>query len=823
MSRVSAVALIVAMTGALAALGGVTVATALGAAALMLVVAGTHAAARPRLLALPARLAAAGLVLAAAVPALQLVRLPAGLLRALAPANEALWRGAERAVGVASSARPISLDPSATQFQLAAALLALAAFLAASRAAAGRDGRALLSNGVLVAVGVTIVIAWGHTALGLRAAYGMYAPQHPIHVGLTVLGPLLNPNHLAAVAAVGIPLALGHARGAPTSLASAGYTALAGACAVTVAATLSRAGIVVAAAELVAFPIVVRLAAAEEPRRGAASTTLPALGMLAVGVAFVAPELLQKQFHVSGFSKMELVARAYRLVREHPWVGVGRGAFGAAFARHEGEPLPQFPAAGISRYSHAEHWPAQLMTELGVPLAVVLALLLAAAFVLSSRRAVRTPTGAGAVIALAGLVGHDLFDFSMEFAGVAILAATLMALVTSEVRRSSSTRSSRPTIEREGSRLRVALGYAPVACVLVAALALFSARGRIADEEAAVLSTEWRGGRLAASEAVIDGAVLRHPVDPYPALLHAVVAMRRPEAGSRFVRAIELGPWRAQTHYWFARWLLTSGRVAQAGAEYREAARLSSAFATVCVDDLVDAGASVDELLAFPPNDVVLDHAADRLVARGRPADAHAVDAALLARFSPAANARAREIALLRAEGKLDDARAEARRLVELVPAKPAGYLALADLARDAAESEAILQGGVGRVPDSPDLLARLIRLKAKRLGSSAVRAELAALRERYVAAGVRVGAANAVESEILLEEGKWSLALGQCRAIAIRDEIRRGCLEKVRDAARNRGISATVEAAEAALLDPSTASPPPPAEEGSAVVPQAP
>src|SRR5690606_39750346 len=119
--------------------------------------------------------------------------------------------------------------------------------------------------------------------------------------------------------------------------------------------------------------------------------------------------------------KLDLFARAARLVADHPLLGVGRGAFGSAFS-------PYQPRAGAIVFEHAENLPLQWAAEWGVP--VALAALAALAWSLRpvlARRTLESPARRCALIGLLVLAAPTLADLGTELPAVPPLPVYLAA------------------------------------------------------------------------------------------------------------------------------------------------------------------------------------------------------------------------------------------------------------------------------------------------------------------------------------------------------------------------------------------------------------
>jgi O-antigen ligase len=139
---------------------------------------------------------------------LQLIPLPASLLRALSPESHAIWSAASRVAALAgvqtSALHPISVDPAATRFELYR-IVALFATFTASTLLMRKPGRR-----VALAV-ILCLAAMFETFYGAREAalhrYEIWGWANRL-IFNRVTGTFVNPNHFAHYLAIILPLAL---------------------------------------------------------------------------------------------------------------------------------------------------------------------------------------------------------------------------------------------------------------------------------------------------------------------------------------------------------------------------------------------------------------------------------------------------------------------------------------------------------------------------------------------------------------------------------------------------------------------------------------
>ncbi len=690
----------------------------------------------------PVRLATAALGGAAAFSALQLVPLPPGVLRVVSPHAAAIWARADLLLGRSPQAHPISIDPPATSFALVTALAALVVYRATVRYAGDKDARVRVLWAVVAAVLVVDLVAMAHLLAGLDKVYGLYAPRH---IGARLLlSPVMNANHAAAVACIAPPILFGLALDAPLPrkiLAGVGAV-FSGAVAI---ASLSRGGMLVLGLELALMAVY-----AVARRRGVGSALSRALGgavligATVVAALFVARQPIAREVSDHDVSKLQIPLHAMRLVRDFPQTGVGRGAFGAIFESYQADFV-----TGV-RHTHVESWPVQLLADFGVVAAAAFVVALAGAAWAARGRIFARPEYAGAAVALLGLVVHDLFDFAMEFAGAAMLATALLAVVTTAGMRRERT---------PPARERWYLPGGAVAAAAVAAVLLVVHWGKRGHDEQSRFTERTKTEHPSTLVPEIDAALARHPSDPHFFGLAGLARLRSPEAGPFLVRAIELGPNRGLSHLLLGRWFATFGRKPQAYAEYREAVRVEPSIRARVVEDMVRLQADRFELLAFATSEAMVDVAVPLLEAKGRKDDAHALDEHAVASFPPAVAARARMIERARAGKDLDLARRLARELMTAAPEVAKGYVAAAALEPDDAIAEEILVLGVQKTGDLA-VREELVRRRGKRLGLEAIATELSELQQAFEESGAPPWRLPVLKAEIERSRGRASAAI---------------------------------------------------------------
>ncbi|MCW5551328.1 MAG: O-antigen ligase family protein [Verrucomicrobiae bacterium] len=260
-------------------------------------------------------------------------------------------------------------------------------------------------------------------------------------------GTYISPNHLAGFLEMLLPLALAYTlagRGKPVVKVFLGYAALMMVAGIGV--TLSRGGWVSAGVALIVlFGVLVLHRNYRLPALilmvlliGAGSFLLFKTDQLTARIQ--AGMEAGKNFEVN--TRYELWNAAFRMWREHVWLGVGPGHFDHRFGEFRPEAVQRRPQRVHNEYLNT-------LVDWGVVGAGIVALALGALFVglVRTWKHVRKPEREfrsnhsnkfafviGAAAGLLALVIHSVVEFNLQIPANAILAVSLMALLSSHLR-----------------------------------------------------------------------------------------------------------------------------------------------------------------------------------------------------------------------------------------------------------------------------------------------------------------------------------------------------------------------------------------------------
>lgn len=702
------------------------IAAALGLASAIPYVTSRRTSSRPSPMLLP-------LALMAALTALQLLPLPEGLAEQLAPAKLALVRGNHAAWGdEAPTWVMASMDPPATLVELAKLLGYLALAWTCVRLAAERGTRRwLVTIGAGTAVAAAVVTL-AHRFLDLHELYGLYRPSMRLHI----MGPLIGVNHLASLLTFAVPLAIAlavRARGAVRVGWGAAAFALVGVALLT-GSRGGMLGLVVGLIVVATVLAVQRRAGDDSGRHVPISVSVPAVALLIAAVALlgtvtadtamreIAETSLDEIHQPEG--KAQLWVRTASLSAEHRWLGVGKGAFEAAYTPRA--------ATGAVSYSHAENGYLQALIDWGVPGAAALLLLLGAAALAAARRWRAGPLEAGAMAALATLAVHEIADFSIEMPGVAMTAIAASSILwPARIANLGKGAERARTAPRNLVLTRVAVIAAAAVIVALAASPL----GRGAEADAAEVLAAPPAERLAAARHAME----RHPADHVLAGRAAEALLHRGDRRALDViaRALARSSQHAGLRRLAGRILSRTDHPEQAAVEFAAASNLVVNARPIVDDVLVvfRTPEAIASALSTEPRQAW--HITARLHERKRDdaALAYAVRVAELHPHSPVAQANLADIALT--AGKPEIAAAAADAAYRALPlARHAAYLgrallALGEYDRGIARLHAALERPT---PDGPaeriNLTAVLVELHAARGDLASAKATLERARD---------------------------------------------------------------------------------------------
>ena len=541
----------------------------------------------------------------AAFTFIQALPLPKSLVRLIAATNADVWDRSLLAFGEAGPTwASISLDPGASIVETLKWLTYTGVF-ACAIVLARRRGRTfgvllLFASGVLLAL-VTV----GHGLAGATKVYGWYEPH--FSPALWHIGPLLNTNNLAGylnlAAMCGLGLLLSRQTSVPRWLIALGTAVL---FAVVVIAA-SRGGLVTLLFGLLLLAALVSFGSQGSsgstlPKRTAVLFLLAATGGGAVCAVLGSTRETWAELYDKNLLKVRMLGWARPMIVDHFWLGTGRGAFESVFPAYRLYP-------GNLVFTHAENFPAQWMSEWGVPVALA-AMVGFAWFIRPAATGFRRSIlAAGVSVGIAILLLQNLFDLGLEVTSLGIALAVALGSIwggwdrTEKLWKPSS---GEPAVKRRSEWLVLA-GTAVL--IFLAAVPFQSVRDVARDrEELHDLFRSWvsvrtPSGKVEVQQQVRD-AMRRHPADPYFPLVAAEIAWLggpRENPLPALSRSLERSAQNGRAHLLLGEILLAQGARSQARLELRLAVSDAPELAYDAARLAMRAGTTQDELLEVVP------------------------------------------------------------------------------------------------------------------------------------------------------------------------------------------------------------------------------
>jgi hypothetical protein len=565
--------LAVAVAGSMLAIGTVypsalVIVAAVVGSAVVIAVAGPASTVPPRFNA-PAAIA----VSLAIYTLLQAIPLPIKLLTTLAPTNADVWR---RALLPFGSPGPdwttVSLDPGSSYVEVLkwlvyAGIFVLAAWMSARRGAEWGIGLVFASS-VLLAL-VTI----GHGLASATTIFGIYKPI--MGVAPWHMSPLLNPNNLAGYLNLGTMCGLGLlvARRLPVPRWTVGLGV-----ATIVGINLisaSRAGFVVLPLGVLLFAWVHR---ASEKQRGekAPRRMFPWMLAAAVGggavLAFLGGTTATwHELYDRNLEKLAILTWTKPLIRDHLWFGIGRGAFETVFPAYRSSP-------GNIVFTHAENFPAQWLSEWGVPVGLGAMGMFSWTFRPATMGIRRSSTNAGGWIGVFIVLVQNLMDLALELPAVSIAVAATLGSIWGDYKRRRVSRATAVEIHWRSStwmKRSLMMGTVLVFCVALVATSSAGVRDAGRDKEdlyEALTRLDAKDRRAVATfRDDLRRAMLRHPAEPYLSFLGAIAATAAKDSNPVpwIQRSLERGNVNGRAHLLLADILAAKGATGQALMELR--------------------------------------------------------------------------------------------------------------------------------------------------------------------------------------------------------------------------------------------------------------
>ncbi len=342
---------------------------------------------------------------------------------------------------VETGRRTISYDAYSTSWA-AVKIFAFLCFFLLFSSFVDTDGRRDLAVKVIIAVCVLIAL------VGIGQSYiGKALWQRG------TFGPFVNRNHFAGFLEMGVGLAGGLivGRSVRRELMAVYASCVLVMCA-GIVLSASRGGVLSLGAEVVFLAIVAipgLISSGKRGKPGWVGVLLRTAGALVLGAASIAgatflvgseglvQNISQSQTAVETeatmserFSRRDIWGATGRLIKDHPTLGVGLGAFQFAYTRYD-------PSSGVQRVEQAHNDYLQIVADAGVVgglLAAIFAILLFARGFLAAQTGDRRKRAIilGALTGCFAIAIHSFVEFNLQITSNAQLFLALAALATPE-------------------------------------------------------------------------------------------------------------------------------------------------------------------------------------------------------------------------------------------------------------------------------------------------------------------------------------------------------------------------------------------------------
>src|SRR5947209_8403960 len=355
--------------------------------------------------------------------------------------------GGAQDLGSAAPARPLSFDPYATRFVLVE-LAGLVVYFAAALAFVDSPKRLRLVARLVVVFGFLLGV-YGLMQHFLNPTTIFWIRQPPQALPF---GPYINRHHFAGYMELTLAMPLGLMfAGAVERDRVLLYAFASAMMAIALVMTNSRGGILSMVCEILFLAALAATARRRGRReeveeaggraRSAALTVGLGFAMIVavfVGVLYFGGEDALSRLVGSVNADDPTTGRAHfwqgavGIVRDHPLVGTGLGAFGAVYPRYD-------TANGTYRLEQAHNDYLQTLTDAGAVGGLLGLVFLAALFLQGVRRMqshdrFRRGVALGALAGCSGALVHSFFDFTLHTTANALMFLLLAALATADGR-----------------------------------------------------------------------------------------------------------------------------------------------------------------------------------------------------------------------------------------------------------------------------------------------------------------------------------------------------------------------------------------------------
>ncbi|MGC4065880.1 MAG: O-antigen ligase family protein [Polyangiaceae bacterium] len=539
---------------------------------------------------------------------IQSIPLPPSWVQALSPVAARTWSDAFVLAGApVGHFRSLSVDPSASRVEALKWLAYASIFVASARLAREKGGnRGLVIVVVSALVGGVLSVA--HGLAGVSEWFYVYKPQFAYPQWAPA--PLLNPNNFAGYLNLALLAGMGlfFARKPPVPRWLSAFAIVL--LAALVILTGSRGGVLALIVGFAASGVAFRIQQVRAQARGhvAVPTWIPlaSVGLAATTLAVIgANEPVWQQLLDETTSKLRIIEYCKAIVADHLWIGVGRGAFGTAFAAYRQE-IGDF----IAHY--AENFVVQWIVEWGLPVAVLGLVGLFVSMWKTRRTFTRSSQQTAAILAVLVLLLQNLVDLGTEIPSVAFAAFSLLgtAYGTSEYvihRKKASGAEPKGNVRAVAAtgvfafHLFASFGLVFLVAV-TAATDVIDQRASLAEELTGLVGKPKGDPGFAALRQKVTTQLLRFPADPHIPVLGALLTRESGKSPFTWLnQALRRDRLNARAHLLLSDTLAARGAASQALLELKLTAKYSPALVGPAADRAVKLASDLDTMVSSVP------------------------------------------------------------------------------------------------------------------------------------------------------------------------------------------------------------------------------
>ncbi len=536
---------------------------------------------------------------------LQAIPIPLKIVEFLSPQTYDIWDLNNVAK---TNWMPISLAPANTWAELLKLLVYfLMSYLITGLFSNERYSEKLLPT-VAFSGGIVCVVTLTHNLLGWSRPWNQFGPN-----SLGAPSTFINPNHLGAFVGICffVSLSLALNRRAKIKWVYAGLSLI---CAIVVFISLSR-GAIGSMIIVFLFFLMVQLHVRTSQSAIKVAIILVSLSVFALAlVTSVAYEELSREILSipnaltdNKLNKSILWEAVPNMLREHSWVGVGKGAFQTSFTRF-------MTVDNSLTWTHLENGWLQVLVDWGIGVGLFLLGTVTAVWLLALRRIRSNPQILGPLSATLFLGIHNIVDFNLELTGVGVAALIcLLALLPPSIASQSTSRRSH------------SLASCIILCICTFAF-ICSIKGSLTNElntDTAKLSelmnqrsSSW-DSRLLQAQPIL----LRHAADYFMREEMARYAFqeKRFKEGVKWInQALYLNPKSRESHLIAARLLKALGYHSQSILEYTLAATVLPENGPRVAQEMLKQGASTQDIMNLHSRGVAAKQLIELLINDGR-------------------------------------------------------------------------------------------------------------------------------------------------------------------------------------------------------------